>query len=99
MILKILLIIFLILVLFLIIFLFSPIFFTYDNKSKAYSAAVLSIHIIHPIVAKITYIFSVKKYEIVLFNKFIFGSFKKFSGSNYEEILNSNSDKVGRMSI
>lgn len=88
MIVKILLIIFFILVLFLVIFLFSPVFFTYDNKSKAYSTAVLSMHIVHPIIARATYIFSVKKYEIILFNKFIFGSFKKFSGSNFEEILN-----------
>ena len=93
MIVKILLIIFFILVLFLVIFLFSPIFFTYDNKSKAYSTAVLSMHIVHPIIARVTYIFSVKKYEIILFNKFIFGSFKKFSESNFEEHLDGDGSR------
>lgn len=93
MILKILLIIFIILVLFLVIFLFSPIYFTYDNKSKAYNTAVLSMHIAHPIIVRITYIFSVKKYEIVLFNKFVFGSFKELTKPDCEEYLNNNDNK------
>jgi len=85
MILKILLIIFCIIIGLLLVLLFSPILFTYDSKSKAKRNAVLSMHILHPAITRITYFFSVKKYEVVLLNKFIFGSFKEFTNPDTEE--------------
>ena len=85
MILKILLIIFCILIGLFLVLLLSPILFTYDSKSKTGRNAVLSIHILHPAIARVTYFFSVKKYEIVLIGKFVFGSFKKFANPDSEE--------------
>ena len=93
MILKILLITFCIVIGLLLVLLFSPILFTYDSKSKAGRNAVLSIHVLHPAIMRITYFFSVKKYEIVLIGKFVFGSFKKFANPDSEGHPNDNDNE------
>lgn len=99
MILKILLIIFCIIIGLLLVLLFSPIVFTYDSKSKTSRNAVLSIHFLYPAIASITYFFSVKKYEIVLVGKFVFGSFKKSAHSDSEEHQDVNDERIVEQGI
>ena len=56
---------------------FSPVYFTYNNKRRPYDAATLIMHVIHPAVVCLTYVFSLKKYEMLLFNRYRIGSLKK----------------------
>jgi len=77
MIIKLLVILLFIVLFFVLLALFSPIYCLYNSKDKAYSKSVFVLFIIHPSVFRISYMLSLKKYKLSLFNLFHYPSIKK----------------------
>jgi len=72
MILKIVILLVIILLFLIFAILFSPIFLLFNSRNKEDPGAVLSIHIIHPRIIKITYNFLSKQYDALFFSRIRF---------------------------